>query len=56
MLYEVTAGKLGEAPAVPAGSVSVRPEAEEEEQEAIAIAQPQEDLSEMQSRLEQLRS
>ncbi|XP_063705560.1 charged multivesicular body protein 3-like [Culicoides brevitarsis] len=54
VLWEVTEGKLGEAPAVPAGAMSVQPEAEAAASEELEDAE--DDMKEMQKRLEELRS
>uniref|UniRef100_A0A336M1F5 CSON010269 protein n=1 Tax=Culicoides sonorensis TaxID=179676 RepID=A0A336M1F5_CULSO len=55
VLWEVTQGKLGEAPAVPAGSVSVGPEPVASTSEDVA-EDDEDDMKEMQSRLQKLRS
>lgn len=54
VLWEVTAGRLGEAPSVPTESVSVNPEAVASTSEEVE--EDEDDMKEMQSRLEQLRS
>lgn len=52
VLWEVTAGKLGEAPAVPTESVTVKPEVVA----STSDESEEEGMKEMQKRLEQLRS
>lgn len=52
VLWEVTAGKIGEAPSVPMGSVNPEPEASTSE----TVEDNEEDMQEMQSRLQKLRS
>uniref|UniRef100_A0A914W1M2 Charged multivesicular body protein 3 n=2 Tax=Plectus sambesii TaxID=2011161 RepID=A0A914W1M2_9BILA len=57
ILWEVTAGELGRAPAAPAGAVSVGPAAEGVYDQAVGGREsPEEDLSAMRDRLEALRS
>lgn len=53
VLWEVTAGKIGEAPSVPTESISV-PVASTSE--VVAEEDDEDDMKEMQSRLQQLRS
>lgn len=54
ILWEVTAGKLGQAPSVPSGAVSVA--AKEEEAVAGPSVEDEDDMKEMQTRLQALRS
>lgn len=58
VLWELTEGKLGEAPLPPEASVKDDPEASTSKVPAVAVAEEEdeEDLKEMQSRLEALRS
>lgn len=55
VLWEITAGKIGEAPAVPTESVNV-PEPVASTSEAEALEDDEDDMKEMQSRLQALRS
>lgn len=55
VLWEITTGELGKAPAVPAGSLSVGPSAEAEEEGAVG-GEPEEDIADMRMRLDALRS
>lgn len=50
VLWEITAGQLGKAPAAVTDSLPLRPEA------AAAVEDDEEDLEEMQSRLQALKS
>lgn len=52
VLWEVTAGKIGLAPSVPMESVNPEPEASTSE----AVEEDEDDMKEMQSRLQKLRS
>lgn len=54
VLWEITAGKLGEAPAVPSGAMSVQPEPVPST--SVAVEDDEDDMKDMQSRLHALRS
>lgn len=57
VLWEVTQGKLGEAPSVPTGAVSVPTVAVEEDAgPSVEVEDDEDDMKEMQSRLQALRS